>query len=222
MTKVWAIVLTSLFFFLSACQAAEDNDLWLLLSSYEDIGITVNDLAFFLVTHGFDAQPERSYVAVEFSDGKEVYVTPNGAASRLGDLWMTLPANQEEPVQVITGGAIKMNATYRKTENPNFMKIISRSLAFPVAPLGMCFDGSQKLQENYRSLGYSSTYMYDPSGYDGQGHLWVVVEDKENRDTWMAVDSYYGAMIDDGYYTAQYSFADFKYLDSINPKWKLN
>jgi len=32
---------------------AEENDLWLLISSYEDIGITVQDLSFFLATHGY-------------------------------------------------------------------------------------------------------------------------------------------------------------------------
>ena len=64
--------------------------------------------------------------------------------------------------------------------------------------------------------------MYDPSGFDSQGHLWVVVEDKDQAGRWLAVDSYYGAMKDDSYYyTAPYSFADFKYLDSLNPEWKM-
>ncbi len=38
----------------------------------------------------------------------------------------------------------------------------------------------------------------------------------------LAVDSYYGVMRDDDqYYTAPYSFVDFEYLDSINPKFRL-
>jgi len=86
----------------------------------------------------------------------------------------------------------------------------------------MCYDGSQKLQESYKSLGYGSVYMYDPSGFDSRGHLWVVVEDNDAPDTWLAVDSYYGPITeDDYYYQAQYSFADFKYLESINPQWRL-
>lgn len=207
---------------LAVSQAAQDNDLWLLLSSYEDVGITVKDLAFFLATHGFSAQPEASYVVVKLDDDKEVYVTPNGAAPRLGDLWMTLPDTRAGPVQMISDEAIRINLTYKKTDNASFINAISRYQIFPVTPLGMCYDGSQKLQESYESLGYGSAYMYNPSGFDSQGHLWVVVEDKDAPDTWLAVDSYYGPIAeDDYYYNAQYSFVDFKYLDSINPQWRL-
>jgi hypothetical protein len=64
--------------------------------------------------------------------------------------------------------------------------------------------------------------LFDPSGFDFQGHLWVAVADKDRPGSWLAVDSYYGAMKDDPYYyTAPYSFSDFKYLDSINPKWRI-
>jgi hypothetical protein len=53
------IILVSMLMILypSACLASEENDLWLLLSSYEDIGITIKDLAFFLATHGYNAEP---------------------------------------------------------------------------------------------------------------------------------------------------------------------
>jgi len=52
---IFAIV--SLILYPPICRATEENDLCLLLSSYEDIGITVTDLAFFLMTHGCNAQP---------------------------------------------------------------------------------------------------------------------------------------------------------------------
>lgn len=212
--------------FLLSCfglsQATQENDLWLLLSSYEDVGITSKDLAFFLATHGFSARPEPSYVVVKLNDSREVYVTPNGAAPRLGDLWMSPPDMQSGPVQVISSDAIRINLTYRRSDNESFIKTISRYHIFPVTPLGMCYDGSQKLQESYKSLGYGSVYMYDPSGFDSRGHLWVVVEDNDAPDTWLAVDSYYGPITeDDYYYQAQYSFADFKYLESIDPQWRL-
>ena len=159
---------------------------------------------------------------VKLNDSREVYVTPNGAAPRLGDLWMSPPDMQSGPVQVISSDAIRINLTYRRSDNESFIKTISRYHIFPVTPLGMCYDGSKKLQESYKSLGYDSVYMYDPSGFDSQGHLWVVVEDKGAPDTWLAVDSYYGPITeDDYYYQAQYSFVDFKYLDSINPQWRL-
>lgn len=216
------LILILIFFCSIPAQSGEENDLWLLLSSYEDIGITVNDLAFFLATHGYDAKPEKSYVTVKFSNDKEVYLTPNGGASRLADLWMSPPTEETGPVQVIPGDAIKVNVTYKKTDNTDFIKTVSRYLVFPVAPLGMCYDGAQKLDENYKSFDYNVLYMYDPSGFDSQGHLWVIVEDKDQSDAWLAVDSYYGPMTTDDYYTAPYSFADFKYLDSINPKWKIS
>lgn len=201
--------------------AGEENDLWLLLSSYEDIGININDLAFFLATHGYNAQPTQSYVTVKFSSGKEVYLTPNGAAPRLADIWMSPPKNQSGLVQVIPVDAIKTNVTYKKTTDLNFVKEINKVTMFPVSPLGMCYDGSQKLEDIYKSFGYNIIYLYDPSGFNSQGHLWVAVQDKAHSDTWLAVDSYYGTMTDDNYYKAPYSFSDFKYLDSINPNWKV-
>ena len=215
------LVLVSLMLCLPASQASEENDLWLLLSSYEDIGITVQDLAFFLVTHGYNAKPVESYVTITFTDGKEVYLTPNGASPRLADLWMTPPSAQTGPMQVISSDAIKINITYKKTGNADFIKTINRDQMFPLTPLGMCYDGSQTLSKSCKSFGYNTIFMYDPSGFDSQGHLWVVVEDKDHAGTWLAVDSYYGVVNDDSYYyTAPYSFADFKYLDSITPKWK--
>ncbi len=201
--------------------ASEENDLWLLLSSYEDIGISVKDLAFFLATHGYNAEPSDSYVVVKFSSGKEVYLTPNGAAPRLADIWMTPPKNQSGLVQVISADAIKSNVTYKKTNDLNFIKAVNKCTIFPVSPLGMCYDGSQKLYDIYKSFGYNTVYLYDPSGFNSQGHLWVALENKDHPDSWLAVDSYYGAMTEDYYYKAPYSFADFKYLDSINPKWRV-
>ncbi len=220
-----SIILLSILLILcpSACQASEENDLWLLLSSYEDIGITMSDLAFFLATHGYDAQPapDQSSVIVKLKVGKEVYLTPNGASPRLADLWMTPPTAKTGPVQVISSNAIRINDTYNQTDKSEFVKTVSRYVMFPVTPLGMCYDGSQKLDSTYRSFGYNVIFLYNPSGFDSQGHIWVAVEDKNHPDTWLAVDSYYGVMKDPEYYTARYSFNEFQYLDAINPQWKL-
>jgi hypothetical protein len=158
------IILVSMLLILghSACQASEENDLWLLLSSYEDIGITMKDLAFFLATHGFDAQPapDQSSVIVKLKVGKEVYLTPNGASPRLADLWMTPPTAKAGPMQVISSDAIKVNATYNLTDSSEFIKTISRYIMFPVTPLGMCYDGSQKLDSTYRNFGYNVIFLY--------------------------------------------------------------
>jgi hypothetical protein len=162
-------------------------------------------------------------VVVKFAGGKEAYLTPNGASPRLADLWMTPPTAKSGPVQVLSSDAIKINQTYKKTENEDFIKTVERYQMFPVTPLGLCYDGSQKLHDIYKSFGYNTMYIYDPSGFDSQGHLWIAVEDKDHPNSWLAADSYYGVMTDDQYYyTAPYSFEDFKYLDSINPKWRMN
>jgi hypothetical protein len=218
---VGAIV--ALVLFVSCCSGTEVNELWLLLSSYEDLGITVKDLAYFAVTHGYNAEPGDNYVTIKLSSGEEIYLTPNGASPGLADLWMTPPTQTSGPVRVISTEAIKKNLTYDKATNPDFIKAITRTQIFPVAPQGMCFDGSQKLAETYSSNGYRISYMYDPSsgGYT-QGHLWIVVEDKDHNGKWLAVDSYYGIMTDKLYYTSPYSFDDIKYLNLINPSWKVS
>lgn len=224
MRPAWSILLISLLFL--ACSAtpssaSEENDLWLLISSYEDVGITVQDLAFFLATKGYDAVPEDDYVTVTFSDGTKVYLTPNGAATRLADFWQNPPQSTGGPIQLIPTDAIRTNVTYNKTKDSEFLRTISQYVLFPVTPLGLCYDGSQQLDETYRSFDYNVAFMYDPAQFDSQGHLWVVVEDPNAKDTWIAVDSYYGIMDGEEYYTAPYSFTDFKYLDSINPKWRV-
>ena len=209
--------------FVTCCSGTEENELWLLLSSFEDLGITVKDLAFFVVAHGYNAEPNDTYVTVKLSSGKEIYLTPNGASPGLADLWITPPKQTSVPVRIIPTEAIKKNMTYDKATNPDFIKAVTRTQIFPVAPLGMCIEGAQKLAETYSSFGYNIIYVYDPSagGY-ARGHLWVIAEDKDHHGKWLAVDSYYGVMTDEVYYMAPYSFNDIKYLDSINPSWKVS
>lgn len=214
---VWIVLLIVLS--VGHSSADDVNDLWLLISSYEDIGITVQDLAFFLVSHGYDATPERSYVTVRLPSGKSVYLTPNGGAPRLADLWME-PPKSTGIMQVIPIAEIQKDRSYNMTSNQEFIKSVSRLTMFPVTPLGMCYDGSQKLANLYTEFGYKIRYMYDPSGFENQGHLWIIVEDPDNGDRWLAVDSYYGVVTESSYYKAPYSFPDIKYLDSLNPKWR--
>jgi hypothetical protein len=68
-----------------ASGAAEITELSKLISQNEDIQITPNDLAFFLVTHNYDATPKDGYVQVKVDD--TIYkVVPNGAHPGLADL----------------------------------------------------------------------------------------------------------------------------------------
>ena len=45
--------------------AIENSDLAKLVSQYHDNHMSVNDLAFFLATHNFDAPPKNGYVQVK-------------------------------------------------------------------------------------------------------------------------------------------------------------
>lgn len=213
----------SLFLFMVALllhssHAEEENDLWLLISSYEDISISLNDLATFLIAHGYDVTPGRSYVTVSLSEGNTVYLTPNGASPRLADIWMTPPEKPIGPIRVSYDATIQKNATYTMSSNQQFIKTISRSILFPLMPLDMCYDGSKQLGIIYTGLGYNVTYMFLP---DDRGHMWLLVED-DGTETWLAVDSYYGVMTGTEYYTSPYSFPRFELLDLVVPQWRVD
>lgn len=65
--------------------AANDSALMKLVSSIEDTRIGAKDLAFFLVTHNFDATPKKDYVEVRIND--TVYkLLPNGRYSGLANV----------------------------------------------------------------------------------------------------------------------------------------
>ena len=55
-----------------------------LISSFEDSGINSRDLAFFLVTHNYDATTVGCYVEVKLS-GVVYLLIPNGESSRSCD-----------------------------------------------------------------------------------------------------------------------------------------
>lgn len=57
--------------------AADDSALLKLVSSIEDTRIDAKDLAFFLVTHNFDASPKKDYVEVRIND-TVFKLLPNG------------------------------------------------------------------------------------------------------------------------------------------------
>lgn len=64
---------------------AENPNLVMLISQYNDPHMTVYDLAFFLVTHNYDATPKDGYVQVT-TNGTIYKAVPNGAAPGLADL----------------------------------------------------------------------------------------------------------------------------------------
>ena len=61
------------------------SDLKTQVSSFDDSHMNVQDLAFFLASRGFDAQPKGGYVEVDL--GGQIYkLTPNGSAPGLADI----------------------------------------------------------------------------------------------------------------------------------------
>jgi hypothetical protein len=221
-----SIALLTVFFagFAPTSSCSDLSEMWLLLSSYEDVRIDADELAYFLAIHGYDADPIDHYVIVNLPGGETAFITPNGAAPGLGDLWKTPPPPPKPtgPVRSIPEDAIIKDPLYHKTpESSQVERLTKERFIFPVTPLGMCYDGSRRLATSYSGFGYNVMYMYDPSEWDWQGHLWVVVETTDFPDRWLAVDSYYGIMKVDDYYEAPWSFDDMKYLDYINPRWRL-
>jgi len=71
------ILLTMLSFTVLSSAAADHSALMKLISQNEDPRTDVKDLAFFLVTHDFDAVPKKDHVEVRIDD--IVYnLMPNG------------------------------------------------------------------------------------------------------------------------------------------------
>jgi hypothetical protein len=78
------IILSQLFTSLSS--AASDNSaLMKLIAQNEDPRMGVKDLAFFLVTHDFDAAPKKDHVEVQI-DGTLYVLVPNGQSSGLANV----------------------------------------------------------------------------------------------------------------------------------------
>ncbi|HUS75777.1 MAG TPA: hypothetical protein VMY43_07190 [Methanothrix sp.] len=72
---------------LNCASAQGDNisDLKKLISSNEDTRMNSQDLAFFLATHNYNAEPKDSYVELDLN-GKICKLIPNGEKSGLCDL----------------------------------------------------------------------------------------------------------------------------------------
>lgn len=61
------------------------SDLKSLISAFDDPRMDAGDLAFYLVTHDFNATPIGSYIKVDL-DGKIYKITPNGSDPGLCDI----------------------------------------------------------------------------------------------------------------------------------------
>jgi len=220
MRRVWFSLVLFLIISTNNGNAVDSNDLWQLINSYEDVGITPKDLAIFLQSHGYDATVSQSCVTVRLAD-IIAYLTPNGAATGLAYMWKKAPFEKSPtPYLVISPDAIKKNVTLNKSENTEQFNELSKIAVFPVKPLGMCLEGAEQLEKLYVQSGYKSIYLYNAQSAESQGHLWVAIQDLKQTNSWIAVDSYFGVITDNTYYyEANYSFSDIKYLYTIIPHW---
>ena len=81
------ILLTTQFFTALSSAVADNSPLIKLISSMDDPQMSAKDLAFFLVTHDFDATPKKDYVEVRINDTLYKLV-PNGQYSGLANVTM--------------------------------------------------------------------------------------------------------------------------------------
>jgi hypothetical protein len=79
------IILTSQSFTAMSSAASDNSALMKLIAQNEDPRMGVKDLAFFLVTHDFDAVPKKDHVEVQIDDTLYVLV-PNGQLSGLANV----------------------------------------------------------------------------------------------------------------------------------------
>ncbi|MBN1235421.1 MAG: hypothetical protein JW999_05140 [Methanotrichaceae archaeon] len=71
---------------LSACAIAKDiSQLHELIISFEDPKMTAEDLAFYLVTHNYNAKPMEGYVELQ-TNGMAYKLIPNGDKPGLCDI----------------------------------------------------------------------------------------------------------------------------------------
>jgi len=88
--KVWARFFIPIFVLIGLLHTApaSGNDISELrerIFSFEDSKITVQDLAFYLVTHNYDAVPRDGYVELQL-DGEIYRLVPNGNAPGVCDV----------------------------------------------------------------------------------------------------------------------------------------
>jgi len=81
---IMILILSQSFIALSS-SAADNSALMTLISQNEDSRMGVKDLAFFLVTHDFDAYPKKDHVEVNI-DGIVYNLVPNGQSPGLANV----------------------------------------------------------------------------------------------------------------------------------------
>ena len=89
-SNIWVRFIIPIFILIGLLHTvlASGNDISELrasILSFEDSKITVQDLAFYLVTHNYDAVPRDGYVELQL-DGESYRLVPNGNAPGVCDI----------------------------------------------------------------------------------------------------------------------------------------
>jgi hypothetical protein len=113
------------------------------------------------------------------------------------------------------GGGVAVGKSF----SPSSGKLDLPSLSFPVAPLGMCYDGSRDVGAALTAAGKKVKYAYSPDMEQGRGHMWVLVQDSKGGG-WQAVDAYYGPVSGKEFYSPKYAFDDYQKVDALMPSYK--
>jgi hypothetical protein len=90
-STIWARFIISIFIIMGLLHTApaSGNDISELrerIFSFEDCKMSVQDLAFYLVTHNYDAVPRDGYVQLQL-DGEIYRLVPNGNAPGVCDIY---------------------------------------------------------------------------------------------------------------------------------------
>ncbi|VVB72367.1 Uncharacterised protein [uncultured archaeon] len=70
---------------LAGGESSDYQDMLNLIMSIDDPRMDAQDLAFFLVTHNYDAMPEGDHALLKL-DGNVYRITPNGSKPGLADI----------------------------------------------------------------------------------------------------------------------------------------
>ena len=81
---IWIVILIGLFHTASA-SGSDVIELREIASSFDDPRMTVQDLAYYLVTHNYDAAPRDGYVELKLG-GESYRLVPNGNTQGLYDI----------------------------------------------------------------------------------------------------------------------------------------
>ncbi len=90
-SRIWVsrtiqiVILMGLLLHAASASSSDISTLRGFISSFDDPKMTVQDLAFYLVTHNYDAAPRDGYVELKLN-GEACRLVPNGNAPGLCDI----------------------------------------------------------------------------------------------------------------------------------------